>query len=165
MENEEAKAADAGFKPITSQEEFDSLIRDRLERAKRQAVPADYDEVKSKAAELQDAVDKGASDLKAMTERAQAAEAERDELRHAAELEGWKAEVSAGTGVPASVLRGNTLEDIRAHAEAIRSSMPVYPQVTETGGGTAPMGKQQILSIEDARERKAAILANLDLFN
>lgn len=165
MENEEAKAPDAGFRPITSQEEFDSLIRDRIERAKRQAVPDDYDELKSRAKELGEQIEQGKATLTEMTKRAKAAEAERDELRHAAELEGWKAEVSADTGVPASILRGDSLEDIRAHAEAIRSSMPVYPQVTETGGGTAPMGKHQILSIEDARERKAAILANLDLFN
>ena len=68
-------------------------------------------------------------------------------------------------GVPASVLRGDNEEDILAHAEAIRSAMPVYPQVKEQGGNAArPMGRREILAIKNPRERKAAILANLDQF-
>lgn len=152
------------FTPITSQEQFDSLIKERIERAKRSAVPDDYDELKARAAELGEQVEQGKATLTEMTERAQAAEAERDELRHAAEVEGWKVDVAAKSGVPASVLRGDTPEDIQAHADAIKASMPVYPQVTEHGGESQPMGRRQILSIKDARERKAAILANLDQF-
>lgn len=146
--------AEGGFTPITSQDEFDRMVRDRIERAKRSATPADYDELRKKAEELDDAV-----------RRADEAEAERDELRHAAEVDAWKAEASASTGIPAAVLRGETKEDILAHAEAIRSAMPVYPQVKERGGDAArPMGRQEILAIKNPRERKAAILANLDQF-
>ena len=153
------------FTPITSQEQFDSLIKERIERAKRSAVPDDYDELKARAAELGEQVEQGKATLTEMTERAQAAEAERDELRHAAEVEAWKAAVSGETGVPGSVLRGDSLDEIKSHAEAIRASMPVYPQVREQGAAaTAPMGREQILSIKDARARKAAILANLDQF-
>ena len=66
-------------------------------------------------------------------------------------------------GVPAAVLRGDTREDVLAHAEAIKSSMPVYPQVQEQGPAPgAPMGKAQILQIKDARARKAAILATVE---
>ena len=159
------KQGDGGFTPITSQEQFDSLIRERIERAKRTAVPDDYEELKKLAAELEEAEAKGKEELASMTERAKTAEAERDELRHAAEVEAWKAEASASTGVPACVLRGDTKEDVLAHAEAIKASMPVYPQVKEQGPAPgAPMGKEQILQIKDARARKAAILANLDQF-
>ena len=43
--------------------------------------------------------------------------------------------------------------------------MPVYPQVKERGGDAArPMDRQEILAIKNPRERKAAILANLDQF-
>ena len=43
--------------------------------------------------------------------------------------------------------------------------MPVYPQVKEQGGNAArPMGRREILAIKNPRERKAAILANLDQF-
>lgn len=125
-----------GFTPITSQDEFDRMVKDRIERAKRSATPADYNELRKKAEELDDAV------------------------RRADE-----AEASASTGIPAAVLRGETKEDILAHAEAIRSAMPVYPQVKERGGDAArPMGRQEILAIKNPRERKAAILANLDQF-
>ena len=166
MADEQRKAEpEGGFTPITSQEQFDTLIKERIERAKRTAVPDDYEELKKLAAKLEEAEAKGKEELAGMTERAQAAEAERDELRHAAEVDAWKAEASASTGIPASVLRGETKEDILAHAKAIRSAMPVYPQVKEQGANaTRPMGRQEILAIKSPRERKAAILANLDQF-
>jgi len=43
-----------GFTPITSQEQFNALLSDRLERAKAQAVKqfADYDALKAKAAQF-----------------------------------------------------------------------------------------------------------------
>jgi hypothetical protein len=164
-EDQGKQQEDGGFKPITSQEQFDTLIRERIERAKRSAVPDDYDDLKERAARLEEAEAKGKAELAGMTERAQAAEAERDELRHAAEVEAWKAAVSSETGVPSTVLRGDSLDEIKAHAEAIKASMPVYPQVREQGPASgAPMGKEQILQIKDARARKAAILANLDQF-
>ena len=156
-----------GFTPITSQDEFDRMVKDRIERAKRSATPADYDELRKKAEELDDAV-RRADEAEAERDKlrhAAEAEAERDKLRHAAEVDAWKAEASASMGIPAAVLRGETKEDILAHAEAIRSAMPVYPQVKEWGGDAArPMDRQEILAIKNPRERKAAILANLDQF-
>ena len=39
--------AEGGFTPITSQDEFDRMVKDRIERAKRSATPADYVSVKT----------------------------------------------------------------------------------------------------------------------
>lgn len=40
----------------------------------------------------------------------------------------WKAEVSKKTGVPAELLRGNTLEDIQAHAEQLDAVLRPKPK-------------------------------------
>ena len=89
------------------------------------------------------------------------------ELEHQRDLASWKESVAAETGIPATALRGDTEEELREHAKAIRASMPVYPQVKEGGGldSGVPMTKEQVLGIKNAAERRAAILANLELFN
>ena len=92
------------------------------------------------------------------------AEEELSQLRHERDLSKWASEVSSETGVPASVLRGDTLEELRAHAEQIRGSIPIYPVVPEGNKKTPTVTKKQILAMTDERERKSAIAAHLDLF-
>lgn len=144
------------FEPITTQEEFYLRVKDQIGRALASAVPDDYESAKAEAAKV--------PDLVARAERAEAALAE---LQHARDLSEWRDKVSAETGIPASALRGDSEEELREHAKAIRASMPVYPQVSEGGGldSGVPMTKDQILGIRNPAERRAAILANLELFN
>lgn len=64
------------------------------------------------------------------------ATAERDALSAEKELKALTDKVSEETGVPASVLRGATLEEIQAHADGIRKlldSTPRYPQLDDAG--------------------------------
>lgn len=103
--------------PITTQEQLNDVIRDRLarERSKVEAKYSDYDEIKTqleKANEARDAAVKEASDLKAADEARKSAEAAK-ELR---------AKVAKETGVPADLLRGGTEDELKAHAEAIRDA-------------------------------------------
>ena len=155
---------DNGFKPITSQEEFDKMIKARIERAKKSAVPEDYEAMKAKAAKFDEIEEANKSELEKATSRAEAAEKELAALRHKAEIDGWKAAASKATGVPASVLRGETEEDIMAHAEVIKGAITIYPQVTETGSQPDTMTKEQIMSIKDTQERQAAIASHPELF-
>ena len=107
-------------------------------------------------------------ELDAANKRAEDAEKKAGELERARQLTDWAAQVSRETGVPASVLRGQTLEEMQAHAAQISAAMPIYPQVgNDPAGNQQPpqMTKEQILAIENARERKAAIAANLALFD
>jgi hypothetical protein len=60
-----------GFKPITTQEELNSVIGDRVKRAK----PADYDDLKAKAAKLDQLESDAKPELERLTERASTAEA------------------------------------------------------------------------------------------
>ncbi len=149
-------AEPAAFQPITTQEEFYLRVKDQIGRALASAVPDDYEDAKAEAAKV--------PDLLARAEKAESALAE---LQHAKELSEWRDKVAAETGIPAAALRGDTEDELREHAKAIRASMPVYPQVSEGGGldQGVPMTKDQILGIRNAAERRAAILANLELFN
>lgn len=54
-----------------------------------------------------------------LTERAEAAEAKVREFEAAAERRSWRAEVSKETGIPVDILRGDTREEIEAHAKTL----------------------------------------------
>lgn len=49
-------------------------------------------------------------------------------FEHAREVDGWKAQVSESLGVPAAVLRGDTLEELTAHGEALKEAMGARPR-------------------------------------
>ena len=51
------------FKPIETQEQFDEMVKERIERAKRSAVPEDYEDLKAKAARLEQIEEKGKTEL------------------------------------------------------------------------------------------------------
>lgn len=114
------------FTPITSQEELDKIVSARVQRERQKY--ADYNDLKAKA----DRLDETEAKLAEATGKLSAFE-------KAKELEGWKKQVSEETGVPASVLRGETLEDLQTHAKELAEaypkprSMPVVP-----GAGNEP---------------------------
>lgn len=118
---------------------------------------------------------KEADDAKA---RAEAAEAKLAEMEGAAaELAQLKAAnerranvdaIAAEIGVSAAVLarmQGDTAEEIRANAQFLQSTVPIYPAVPQGGTPAAPtVTRESILAIENERERLQAIQDNIDLF-
>lgn len=105
------------------------------------------------------------SELDDAVRRAEAAEAQLAEARGAEQRREWAEQAATEFGVPASVVRGSTLEEMREHARAVSRIRPAYPVVHETGTSTSPtLTKGDILAIRDPRERKAAIRDHLDLF-
>lgn len=91
------------FQAITSQDQLDKIIAKRV--ARERAKYADYDELKAIA-------------HKAGESNAQL-KAEVEALKKAADRRGWVEQVAGETGIPAGVLRGETLEEIQAHAQAL----------------------------------------------
>ena len=62
-------------------------------------------------------------------------------------------------------MSGETEEEIRANAQIVRSTMPVYPTTQETGNGNAPtVTRESILQIKNERERLKAIQDHADIF-
>jgi ATP-dependent Clp protease ATP-binding subunit ClpA len=138
------------FKPITSQEEFNRLIGDRVKRAR----PADYDEVKKKADEFDKLSEASKSDLEKAIARAEAAEQKVASFESEKQRTTWADEVSKDTGIPASALRGSTKEELEAHAQELKALIaPEKPKRT-----TTPPGKAEP---ESGKGRAAAALREL----
>lgn len=109
-----------------------------------------------------------AADIAEAVKRAEQAEAKAAQLEATAARERAINAIAAETGVSAAVLgrmAGDTEEEIRANAQVVRSAIPVYPTVQETGRGNAPsVTKESILNIENPRERLKALTEHVDLF-
>lgn len=149
---------DAAVEGLFSQADVDGIVKDRLrkERAKYEGYAqykadaeahADYDEVVA-------ARDRALADVERLT----ASAARRDLVD----------KVSAATGVPGSLLKGETEDELTASAEAVKayagSQAPAYPQ--DKGGGASPatLTKEQILAEKDRDKRLQLIAENLSLF-
>lgn len=80
-------------------------------------------------------------DLKTKDADLEALRAKVSAFEHDREVAGWRDQVAADTGVPAGLLRGDTLEDLQAHAEAIAAAYPktgAAPVVFHAGNPTQP---------------------------
>ena len=79
--------------------------------------------------------------------------------------------VSDETGVPRSLLKGETEEELMASAEAVKAyagaQAPKPPEYPEDKGGAAnpsPMTREQILAEPDTQKRRKLIAENLSMF-
>jgi len=118
------------FEPITSQEEFDKRISARIGRER--AKFADYDELKTAAAELEKIRESQKTEAQKAQERLDAAERRAAEL----ELKATRAEVAAAKSVPAELLTGSTREELEASADALiqfRGEKPKGPHIPTQG--------------------------------
>lgn len=106
------------FKPITSQEDLDVIIEKRLTRERRKY--ADYDQLKAKAAQ----VDQTAADLAKALAKVEAFE-QADRVRS------WREQTAKDSGIPAHLLRGESLEELSAHANELKEYLKPRQQVVE----------------------------------
>lgn len=102
------------FQAITSQEDFDKAIQARIAR-ERAKIPADYDDLKAKAAEFEKWQESQKTEAQKAQERLEAAEKRATEL----ELKATRAEVAASKGVPVELLSGGTRDELEAAADAL----------------------------------------------
>ena len=118
-----------------SQEDVNRIVQERLQREREKY--SDYDE------------------LKAAAERAQELEAEKTTLaERVAEFEAKEEQqklvnsVAEATGIPAAALKGDTKEELEAHAEVLKSLM-------KTTGPVIPGQEKRPQKVEESEERKA----------
>lgn len=76
--------------------------------------------------------------LKAMEERAVSAESSRDDLQRKSELAASREAIASELGVPASIIRGETIDEMREHAEAIKAAIPTAPVIIDSGEQKQP---------------------------
>lgn len=101
------------FEAITSQEDFDKRIAARIARERKRF--EDYEDVKAKAARLDELEEQNKTEAQKAAERLEAAERRAADL----ELKAARAEVAAAKGVPADLLTGSTVEELSASADAL----------------------------------------------
>lgn len=140
------------FVPITTQEELNRVIGDRLRRAR----PSDYDEVKAKADRLDELEKADLSELDKANSRAASLEA--DVASRDAEIERLRSdllrsEVASSKGVPAHRINGGTREELEADADAYLAERGAdkpagYVPSMGTGGGqkTGPGGRERAMA-------------------
>ncbi len=126
------------FAAITTQEDFDKAIQERIARAKAEAAKpfSDYDQIKADAEKW-----RKAEDDKKPADQRQAEEFDRlrkeNESLKAGQL---RVDVAAAKGVPAALLTGSTKEELEAHADALiefRGKVPNGPVVDNENTGNA----------------------------
>ena len=116
-----------------TQAELDQIIADRLKR-ERDKYP-DYDSLKEKAARLDQIEEDAKSELQKAQEKAEKLQAELSAMKHQEEVRSIRDRVAQTTGVPASLLTGDTEEACTEQAAGILSfkSSTGYPVVKDGG--------------------------------
>jgi len=123
------------FEPITSQEEFDRRLADRLRREREKY--SDYDDLKAAAARLAEIEEANKTEEQKRAERIAELEAKVNEYETREQIAAWKAEVAEATGVPAAALAGSTKEEIEAHAETLKPLI-AQPNTQQQTAQTVP---------------------------
>ena len=121
------------FKPIETQEQLDSIIKDRIDRAKRSAASeaeakfSDYDDIKKANESLNSKIEDLTSKLKEAGEQNDSSSSELDELKKkvaAYEIDSVKTKVAADEGLPLDALQflsGKDEDEIRKSAETLKT--------------------------------------------
>ncbi len=152
------------FTPITTQEELDRIIGDRLKREKETVSKkyADYDDLKASNADLTNqlaAAQKANADAAEKYKGYDQKMADLEKKVHTYEIDSVKTRVALGSGLPyemASRLRGETEDDIRKDAESLK-------------GIWKPQAKQPMASpepdVSETDSKKAALKQMLHKMN
>lgn len=117
-ESVEPQPENESFTPITSQEQLNKLLGERISRERRKY--ADYEDLKAKVAAYDKEAATAQSELEKAQQRAQDAETQLQTLTKKQQVWDWQQQVAADTGVPAQALRGSTLEEITEHATQLQ---------------------------------------------
>lgn len=116
-----------------TQEELNQILSERLKREREKY--GDYDSLKEKAERFDQIQEDAKSELQKATERAEKLQTELSELKHAEEVRAIRDKVAQTTGVPASLLTGETEEACNEQAAGILSfkTSSAYPTVKDGG--------------------------------
>lgn len=147
----ETVAQEATEKTFT-QADVDKIVTERLTRERVKY--SDYEDLKNKAAKLDEIEEANKTELQKATERAEALQGELDGLRKAEAIRVMRETVANETGVPTRLLTGETKEACQEQAKAILEfAKPVYPEVRD--GGEVPVS-----TVKANRDRFAEWLNN-----
>ena len=118
------------YNPPATQAELDRIVENRLQRERNKY--ADYDQLKADSEKLGSVV----AERDDYTSQLDAAKAELATYKASEERRSWAEEVAKEKGVPAEALRGETKEEMEAHADTLKKYMGSAPVVS--GDGKSP---------------------------
>jgi len=106
------------YVPPATQADLDAIVNRTIAQERRKS-----DAYKEKAAKYDQLVEANKSELERAQSRAEKAESKLKDYETAEKLRQSVADVAKETGVPASLLRGNTEEELREHAEVLKQEL------------------------------------------
>ena len=133
VNQENATEVNESAEKTFTQAELDRIVSERLKREREKY--ADYDSLVEKAQKFDQIEENAKTELQKAQERAEKLQTELSAMRHAEEVRTIRDRVAQTTGVPASLLTGDTEEDCTEQANGIlsfKSSMG-YPQIKDGG--------------------------------
>lgn len=124
------------YTPPATQEDLNALVEARLKSERKKyegfddlkAKAAQFDELQAKNQTEADRIAKLESEFAATKARAEA-------LEQANRVAAWRSEIAKSTGIPADALRGDTKEDLEAHAKVLAEAFktPPAPRLDKDG--------------------------------
>ena len=143
-----ADPSGSGTQPKTfTQEQVDSIVKERLARAKA-TPPADYDELKAKAARLDEIEDAQKSELERITEQATKAQASADDwqskyeqlqAQRQHELDVRKAASQYGIDADVLMRMGGDVEENAKFLQGKEAARPKFGDMHDGGEQVAPV--------------------------
>lgn len=115
-----------------TQAELDKIVGERLAREREKY--SDYETFKEKASRFDSLEEANKTELQKATEKAAKLETELSALKKEREVRELRENVAKETGIPVNLLTGNTADECKAQAEAIKAfATPSYPTVMDHG--------------------------------
>jgi len=142
--NQETATKEVEVKTFT-QEEVNGIVNDRLARERKKYEGIDLEALKSKAAKFDEMEEANKSELEKANDRAKALQVELDEIKKANALNAMREQVAKEIGIPSNLLNGNSEEECREQAEAIKAyaNPNGYPTLRD-GGEPQTMSKKTV---------------------
>lgn len=150
-EEENPNSAEAA-KTFT-QDQVNALLADQKRKIGERF--ADYDDVKAKAAKLNEIEQASKSELEREREARTAAEARAAKYEAKEQASAWAAEIVKGSTIPAHVLRGSTREELEAHFNELKELAP-KPQRTPVPPGKPAGGDTGSRAVAALRELRGS---------
>lgn len=116
---EGTKGGGGEFRPITSQADLDRIIGERI--ARERGKYADYDDLKAKAQKWEQAEQESLTELERERKAREQLEAELAKYKTKEQVQAWAAEITKGSEVPPTALRGQTREELEEHFKELSS--------------------------------------------
>lgn len=122
----------AGVPKTFTQEELDRIVGERLTRER--AKYPDYEEMKAKAARLDELEEANKTELEKANEMAERYKKELDALKNAESIRTIREKVAKEMEIPVNLLTSDTEEGCKEQAAAIKAfAKPGYPKVKDGG--------------------------------